>query len=300
MSEARHDIERITPELALVSPADAERARHLLPDRPWEMFLPPPTAPPEGASLTSPLLVVAPPETEVPSAAPAPAELFAPVQTPAEPVALAVEPAVPPVLATPGPEPTFEPSVAAAAEPSVAVAAEPPAPRRRRGEIRYVRAIAATTLCGIALIWAAGRTPVPGLVTDTDAAFPPPVEVPSETPEQPTDPKPTARAGGKKTGATRAAVEVPRAAGFIFSFGVAQIDRKRVTVRLAAGCGAGGETPPLSFDGTSFVYRGRLKGAGVSAVVNGRLVRDDRLKLRLRLSGKECPSGARQIVARLS
>jgi hypothetical protein len=159
-----------------------------------------------------------------------------------------------------------------------------------------VRAIVATTLCGIALIWAAGRTPVPGLVTDTDAAFPPPVEAP----EQPTDPKPSARAGGKTAGATRTAVEVPSAAGFIFSFGVAQIDRKRVTVRLAAGCGAGGETPPLSFHGTSFVYRGRLKGAGVSAVVNGRLVRDDRLKLRLRLTGKECPSGARQIVARLS
>jgi hypothetical protein len=290
VSDGRHDIERITPELALVSPGDAKRARLLLPDRPWEAFLPPPPAPLEVVQLAPAPHVPTARETEAPSAAVAAAALYVPAQAAPEPVAATAEPtAAPPVEApVPAPRP----------EPAVAVAAAPPAPRSRRGELRYIRAIGATTLCVIALIWAAGRTPVPGLVNDTDAAFVPPPAV--EAPKQQTEPKPTARTAGKTPRATRTAVEVPNAAGFIFSFGVAQIDRKRVTVRLATGCGAGGETPALSFRGTSFVYRGRLKGASVSAIVNGRLVRDDRMSLRLRLDGKKCPSGARQIVARLS
>lgn len=288
MSDARHDIERITPELALVSPADAKRARLLLPDRPWEAFLPPPPAPPIVHLVPAPH-VPALHETEAPSAARVAAELYAPAGS--LPVAVAAEP--PP--RTPLVEATVPPS---RSEPVAAAGVEPQAPWHRRGELRYIRAVGATTICLIALIWAAGRTPVPGLVGDTDAAFVPPPAV--EASKQQTRPKPKARPAGKAPRVTRKAIEVPNAAGFIFSFGVAQIDRKRVTLRLATGCGAGGETPPLSFRGTSFVYRGRLKGASVSAVVNGRLVRDDRLALRLRLAGKECPSGARQIVARLS
>ena len=290
--DSRHDIERITPELALVSPDDAERARLLLPDRPWEMFLPPPPAPPEVLRLTPAPHVPALREPEAPSAALAAAALYAPAQKLSESVAVVAEPVA--ELSTEARVEAPVPRLEAA----IPVAAEPRAPWRRRGELRYVRAVGATTICIIALIWAAGRTPVPGLVADTDAAFVPPPAV--EAPKQQTGSKPAARTAGKAPRATRQAVEVPNAAGFIFSFGVAQIDRKRVTLRLATGCGAGGETPALSFRGTSFVYRGRLKGASVSAVVNGRLVRDDRLTLRLRLAGKQCPSGARQIVARLS
>jgi hypothetical protein len=46
---------QISPELVLVCPELAERARAALPDRPWEAFLPPPSSVPRG-----PAQVVAP------------------------------------------------------------------------------------------------------------------------------------------------------------------------------------------------------------------------------------------------
>lgn len=275
-----HDIERITPELALVSAADAERARVLLPDRPWEAFLPPRATPPDDPQDAAPSS--APPSTAALSFALAER---APGETPSSPrLPMAWAPAE------------------AQVEKQAAVLTAHAPGRRAVGypsaEQRYVRAVVATTLCLIALIWAAGRTPVPGLIDDMDGAFVSPP--PAETPQPERTPSRTTRRAGKALARPKQALAVPTAAGYIFSFGVAQISRQRVTVRLAAGCGAGGETPPLSFRGTSFAYRGRLKGAAVSATVNGRIVREDQVSLRIRLRGDDCPPATRTIVARLS
>jgi hypothetical protein len=157
--------------------------------------------------------------------------------------------------------------------------------------------VVVVTLCTVALLWAADRTPIPGMVGDAAPPIP-------RAPATSVSPK----ASGGSTATTRPVrpsrsrrLEIPSPAGYIFSFGVLEMKTpKRGVIRFTNGCGSGGETPPFTVTGRRLAFNGSLRGANVDAVLNGRFRSTDLVSLRIKLTGRNCKGAAIDLLARLS
>ena len=283
------DVGTLSPELVLVAPpAEAERARRALPDRPWEMFLPEPPpvrldlirragsgveAPEDRGEVEPPCPVCASRETAL---------------------RLAIDPPVDPGRPA-------EIVSASVVGPSPPAQAPTPPPRASSSGVRWwsgaQRTVVVVTLCAVALLWAADRTPIPGLVGDAAPPIPP-APTTSVSPKAPAGSK--APAQPVRPSSSRR-LEIPSPAGYIFSFGVLEMKTpKRGVIRFTNGCGSGGETPPFTVTGRRLAFNGSLRGANVDAALNGRFRRADLVSLRIKLTGRNCKSGAIDLLARLS
>ena len=310
----------ITPELALVSPELAERARNALPDRPWERFAPPRA---DKVAAVGPRSGASPRRVEpAPDARSAPHRGQPPLRS-SDQLRLVPSPVSPKPPAPQAPAPpagalhTVPPSVAA---PS---AVPPPTPvtiRRRRGRARFVVASSVVASLLVAVVWEFDQATTPSVVPD-DAN--PPAVKPRQTPAQTGSTTGTPSTVGSKSGtpAQRAATRTPRpkapkprpaaprlgplpSGGYVFDRGLVVGDARgrTVTVRFLRGCADDRSTPALRVVEGRFRYDGPLSGRGtnVRLRIEGRFASRESVRMKIAMTGVSCRPPARTVTARLT